>query len=224
MHKQQSLFISRNRNEINVLIDFCANHNIDLITHSFLTFEKVSFSIKESYEAIFFGSPRAVKFFFSQQRVAENCTIIGCIGEMTAESLRVIGIEPTFIGQQAGNPGKVGRQFKEIVGSKRVLFPQAENSNRSVSSLFPADQLEEITCYKTSTNSTLIPNCDYYIFTSPSNVEGFLKANNILSKAAVIAWGKTTEKYLFEQGIVVDYTLKEAKEEEVLNWIDKDKK
>ena len=224
MHKQQSLFISRNRNEINALIEFCANHNIDLITHSFLTFEEVSFSIKESYEAIFFGSPRAVKFFFSQQQLAENCTIIGCIGEMTAESLRAIGIEPTFIGQQAGNPSEVGQQFKEIVGSKRVLFPQAENSNRSVASLFPTDQPEEVTCYKTSTNSSHIPNCDYYVFTSPSNVEGFLKVNAISSKATVIAWGKTTEKYLVEKGIVVDYTLKEAKEEEVLNWIHKDKK
>ena len=99
MHKQL-IFISRNRNEINTLIEFCTTHNIDLITHSFLTFEKVSFSIKESYVAIFFGSPIAVKFFFSQQHLAENCTIIGCIGELTAESLRAIGIEPTFVGHQ----------------------------------------------------------------------------------------------------------------------------
>jgi len=220
MHNQQSIFISRNRNEINALIEFCTTHNIDLITHSFLTFEEVSFSIKESYEAIFFGSPRAVKFFFSQHQLAKNCTIIGCIGEMTAESLKAIGIEPTFVGQKAGNPSEVGQQFKNTAGSKRVLFPQAENSNRSVSSLFPTDQQEEVTCYKTSTNSTLIPNCDYYVFTSPSNVEGFLKTNTISSKATVIAWGKTTEQYLIEKGIVVSHTLKEAREEEVLEILE----
>lgn len=223
MHKQ-SLFISRNHNEINRLIEFCSTHKIDLISHSFLSFEQVICSIKESYEAIFFGSPRAVKFFFSQQHLAENCTIIGCIGEVTAESLRAIGIEPTFVGHQAGNPTEVGEKFNQLVGLKRVLFPQAEKSNRSVSSLFPKTQLEEVTCYKTNINSIEIPNCDYYVFTSPSNVEGFLKSNVIPSNASVIAWGKTTAKFLVGKGIVVDYTMKEAKEEEVLNWIENDKK
>lgn len=220
MHKQQSLFISRNRNEISILIDFCSKKNIELIAHSFLRFEEIRFTISKPYEAIFFGSARAVKFFFSQQKLAENCTIIGCIGEMTAESLRVIGIEPTFVGQQAGKPDEVGQQFKAIVGSNRVLFPQAENSNRSISSLFQEDQLEELTCYKTTTNSEKIPDCNYYVFTSPSNVEGFLKANNFPSNVQVIAWGKTTEKYLVEKGIPVDYTLKEAREEEVLEILD----
>ena len=220
MHKKQSLFISRNRDEISILIDFCSKKNIELIAHSFLTFEEIPFTIREPYKAIFFGSPRAVKFFFSQHKLGENCTIIGCIGEMTAESLRIIGIDPTFVGQQAGKPDEVGQQFKAIVGSNRVLFPQAASSNRSVASLFPEGQIEEITCYKTTTNSEKITDCSYYVFTSPSNVEGFLKVNIIPSNAQVIAWGKTTEKYLIEKGIPVDYVLKEAREEELLEILE----
>ena len=57
------IFISKSITEIDNLLDFTQEKEIELIAHSFLQFEAIAFKIESSYDAIFFGSPRAVDFF-----------------------------------------------------------------------------------------------------------------------------------------------------------------
>jgi uroporphyrinogen-III synthase len=109
-------------------------------------------------------------------------------------------------------------EFKELVGNKIVLFPQSSISNRSIPSVFPAEQIKEISIYKTATYPKIISNCDYYVFTSPSNVDGFLIENKFPSTAKIIAWGKTTEKYLIEKGVKVEHTLNNSTVEELVEY------
>ena len=214
---KRPLFISKNVNEIEQLINFAQEKEIKLIAHSFLQFEAIPFKIKSSFEAIFFGSPRAVDFFLKQEKL-NTSVFIGCVGEITAQSLIEKGYTPNYIGKSSGDTSKIAIEFKELVKDKKVLFPQSSISHRSIASLFPPDQIEEISIYKTATYPKSIPTCDYYIFTSPSNVDGFLIENKFPLTAKIIAWGKTTEKYLIKKGVKVKYTLKNSSVEELIEY------
>ena len=212
------LFISKNVNEIEQLINFCQERDeIDLIAHSFLQFEAISFKIKSSYDAIFFGSPRAVDFFLEQEQL-DSSVFIGCVGEITAQSLQQKGYTPNFIGKSAGDTSQIGLEFKELVKDKKVIFPQSSISHRSIASLFPPHQIEEISIYKTATYPKTIPTCDYYIFTSPSNVDGFLIDNQFPLDAKIIAWGKTTCNYLLEKHQTVEHTLQYSTVDELIEY------
>ena len=211
------LFISKNINEIEQLINFAKEKDIELIAHSFLQFEAIPFNIKSSYDAIFFGSPRAVDFFLEQEKL-DSSVFIGCVGEITAQSLQDKGYTPHFIGKSAGDTSKIGLEFKEVVQDKKVLFPQSSISHRSIASLFTPYQIEEISIYKTATYPKSVPICDYYIFTSPSNVEGFLIENQFPLDAKIIAWGKTTCNYLLEKNQKVEHTLINSTVDELIEY------
>ena len=214
------LLISKSITEIDSLQKFCQEKEIELIAHSFLQFESIPFTVDFNYKAIFFGSPRAVDFFLKQE-IVDPSVFIGCVGEITAQSLIEKGYTPNFIGKSSGDTSKIAIEFKELVGNKIVLFPQSSISNRSIPSVFPAEQIKEISIYKTATYSKKISNCDYYVFTSPSNVDGFLIENQFPSTAKIIAWGKTTEKYLIEKGMKVEHTLKNSSVEEFIEYFNK---
>jgi uroporphyrinogen-III synthase len=211
------LFISKSITEIDSLQKFCQEKEIELIAHSFLQFESIPFTVDFNYEAIFFGSPRAVDFFLKQE-IVDPSAFIGCVGEITAQSIIEKGYTPNYIGKSSGDTSKIAIEFKELVGNKIVLFPQSSISNRSIPSVFPAEQIKEISVYKTATYSKKISNCDYYVFTSPSNVDGFLIENQFPSSAKIIAWGKTTEKYLVEKAMKVEHTLKNSTIEELIEY------
>lgn len=200
------LFISKSIKEIETLADFCTKNQYGLFPHSFLQFESIPFKINQNYQAIFFGSPRAVDFFLAQESIP-NQVYIGCIGEITANHLRLTSYEPHFTGKMSGDASQVALDFKNQVGDKIVFFPQSSSSNRTISSVFDPQQIIEMSIYKTILVSKSIPNCDYYVFTSPSNVDGFLLENEIANDAKVIAWGKTTEKYLISKNLKVYKTL-----------------
>ena len=212
------IFISKSITEIDNLLDFAQEKEIELIAHSFLQFEAIPFHIESTYEAIFFGSPRAVDFFLEQEKL-DSSVFIGCVGEITAKSLQDKGYTPNFIGKSSGDTSKIGLEFKELVQDKKVLFPQSSISHRSIASLFPPDQIEEISIYKTTTYPKSIPICDYYIFTSPSNVDGFLIENQFPLVAKIIAWGKTTCSYLLEKNKKVEHTLINSTVDELIEYL-----
>ncbi|MDB0011369.1 uroporphyrinogen-III synthase [Crocinitomicaceae bacterium] len=211
-----TLFISKKEEDLKSHFHLFKAKSITVIAHSFLQFEAVPFNLKSVYQALFFGSPRAVQFFLQQEEILDN-TFIGCIGEVTAKPLLDKGIKVDFIGKSAGNPSEVAQQFKEEVGDKRVLFPQSLSSNRSVVRVFPLTQVEEISIYKTVIVPQNIPDCSIYVFTSPSNVDGFLKENSIPVNAKVIAWGSTTANHIISKNLSVDIILKEASIEELIS-------
>jgi uroporphyrinogen-III synthase len=211
-----TLFISKKEEDLKSQLSLFKAKSIEVIAHSFLQFEGIPYNVESTYQALFFGSPRAVNFFLRLEKIPEN-TFIGCIGDVTAQSLLEKGIKVDFVGKSAGNPSAVANQFKEQIGDKRVLFPQSLSSNRSIVSVFPPTQVEEIPIYKTVIVPQTIPDCCVYVFTSPSNVDGFLKGNSFPEKSKIIAWGKTTEKHLTSKGLLVDITLKEASIEELIS-------
>jgi uroporphyrinogen-III synthase len=201
------VFISKEASEVQELNNFLDSNGDRLIAHSFLHFEKVEFELESAFDVIFFGSPRAV-IFFKAQNIIPTGVLIACAGAKTAELLEHIGHPADFVGVNSGKMKDVAAKFKEWCGDKHVLFPTSDLSLKTVSSVFDDSQKTEITVYSTQIKGKEIEASDTYVFTSPSNVKGFLESNTSLPEnAKVIAWGESTAAELTENNIVVSEIL-----------------
>jgi uroporphyrinogen-III synthase len=210
------IFISKNADELPALRSFCVSHNISLQAQSLLKFKANDFEVKNPFDIVFFSSIRAAEFFLLNAKL--NGALVACIGNTTAEKLRVLGIQPDFIGENSGNPAHVAEAFQTYVGHRRVLIPCSDISARSMVKALPSDQVEEVVVYETQTASVAIPPCDVYVFTSPSSVDAFLHENDA-PEGLAIAWGTTTEAQMIKRGMVVSFVLKTASEDEVVEVI-----
>ena len=197
MHKR--VFISKPEIESKALYTLLNDKGYELISASFLQFNAVPFKINHPFEVIFFGSPRAVDFFFKEHSLPST-TLIACVGKKTSAKLEQKGCTVHFTGKGA-NPEEIGLGFKSWCADKRVLFPISDRSLRSISKLFPVDQKEEVITYQTNIVDHSIPPCDFYLFSSPSNVEGFLRTNSLPDNCQVISWGQSTFDYCNEHHI-----------------------
>ena len=59
----KSTFISKSPDEVSVLSDFLLENDQSLFAQSFLSFEKVKFTVSEEFAIVFFNSPRSAHFF-----------------------------------------------------------------------------------------------------------------------------------------------------------------
>jgi uroporphyrinogen-III synthase len=200
------------------LKQFCAFQNIDLHATSQLSFEAVPFTITHPFEVVFFSSVRAGRFFLRSYDGPLSSLQFACIGEETAQKFN---IEFAFVGEEAGNPEKVAEKFKNWLGDKRLLIPHSSLSQKTIASIIPSSQCESVCIYNTLLKPSLVPECDVYVFTSPSNLEAFLQVNKLPEHAKVIAWGITTEKALLKAKINPSLTLKNAQLEELIDVLSK---
>ncbi|MBI1836970.1 MAG: uroporphyrinogen-III synthase [Flavobacteriia bacterium] len=214
----QKLFISKPITEVQELNDFCQKKHLKLIAHSFLSFEPIPFIIPSNSDVFFFGSKRSVDFFLTQAVIPSHIKI-ACVGEGTANYIISKGYHPTFIGEKSGEIENVAINFKQWLGTRSVVFIQAKDSNRSVSKQINIKQSTELIVYKTILTPTKIEPCNSYVFTSPSNVDGFLVENNIPPNSKIIAWGNTTENHLINHGFTVYFKLKNSSIAELIPFL-----
>lgn len=189
------LFISKELTDIPNLETFCSENNIQLFAHSFLTFNGLPFELPSAFDIIFFSSPRSVTFFFEQHQLPIN-TLIACAGETTQKAIEQRGYIVSFVPKESGTISKSADEFSKWVEKRTVLFPISTISNQSYSSALPNNQRIEITIYNTSVESTKISDCDFYAFTSPSNVKAYFQSNEPPKNAHLFAWGETTKASL----------------------------
>ena len=218
MRKQ--VFISKPKSELLEILPDLESFN--LIAHSFLAFQGMTEEERDAWDEdadiIFFSSPRSVIFFFAQHPLFKGVKL-ACTGSATAAILNGMGHEVAFVGKNSGDMASVAEEFKTWCGDRKVLFPLSDRSLKTVSKAFPEDQKVEITVYKTIIESEKIPMCDIYVFTSPSNVEGFFLENKIPTKAHVVSWGKSTSKRLNEYNITPQYTLTDSTLNELIDHL-----
>ena len=212
----KSIFISKTPNEARVLFDFLLENDQSLIAQSFLSFEKAPFQLKKAFDIVFFNSPRSVKFFLENYKLTDDI-LIGCTGFKTAEIVASFGYPVHFIGNEASKTSQIAAEFKEWCNGRKVLFPISNISLKTISTVFSEEEKEELVVYKTNVEGLDIPDCDTYIFTSPSNVRGFLINNSIPNNAKVISWGESTTRELGVSGIVVNHVLLNATIEELFD-------
>lgn len=187
----KSLFISKNPGELGALQAFATENDYQLIAHSFLEFSPRPFSIDPSFDVLFFGSPRAVMFFKSQLDIPKD-TAIACVGEKTELLLTSLGHPVDFSGSGKGSITEVADAFAKWVGERKVLFPVSSMSLGTFPKRLSEAQRQIVACYQTDVKGRRIATCDIYVFTSPSNVEGFLLENELPDDALIIAWGEST--------------------------------
>ena len=199
---------------------FCNNQRIRLLKLAFICFEKVDFALPHTrFDWIFFTSPRSVAFFLDNIADVDimKKVNIACIGNTTKESIEKYGLTVQFTGVNSGDPHRIAEEFKNRIGESKVLFPQSNRSNRSIQQFLTSAQIIDVIVYKTELIQKKITDTyDVVIFTSPSNVDGFLLENIIpIEISAVISWGKTTSKKLKENNIPIHQELKTSSFEEL---------
>lgn len=194
------LFISKDIKSIGQLSRYAAEHKIDLIAHSFLSFNAIPFNIEKEYDIIFFNSPRAVDYFLLQETILPG-TKIACIGTSTKLQLVNRGYKVDFTGESS-DPLIIAKEFADWVGDDIVLVPHSTISKHSVLTYLDSEQVVSVPVYETQISSKEIEPCDIYIFSSPSNAEGFLCSNILQPSSTIIAYGTSTQDYLKEHGIV----------------------
>lgn len=208
-----SLFISKNADDLDKeLIDFCLEKAVEINAHSFLSFQKVPFTIPDC-EVVFFSSPRSVEFTISN--IPSNCKI-ACTGKKTADVLQQNGFTPDFIATQTSDLDQASKEFANWVGNRKVFFPCSDISKKSFTQHLPEEQVELRIVYNTIIQSEKIKQSDILIFTSPSNVNAFFQKNKC-SHETIIAWGESTSKELKKNGKDDHFILTEPSQKELVD-------
>lgn len=215
----RSIFITKSPADRGVLYDFCNTHSIDIHYHSFLTFKQVDLLENPSSDVLFFSSKRAVDYYL-QQTALSNKTLIACIGDSTKSHLETKGFQVDFVGENAGKPSVVSQKLSDWLGTRSITIVLAKDSKQSILTKLDPIKTKLAVVYETVISAQKIDQSyDCYVFTSPSNVAGFLNKNLVPTDAFVIAWGETTKEYLLEKGIESSSTLEFANEAEVVSLI-----
>lgn len=215
----KKILITKNSEDAGELLSFCNCNNLKVEYHSFISFQQQSIKVPEDYPIFFFSSKRAVHFFLKQHEIPSK-TRIACIGNSTYDYLNELNYKIDFVGNNPGDPNEVGIELEKWSNGDRIVLISSSETNYSVSDALHNSQFTFIHPYKTILNSVKLKReFDYIIFTSPSNVNGFLRFNEIKAGTKVIAWGKTTEKELVSLGYQPEITLKKASENEVVDYL-----
>jgi uroporphyrinogen-III synthase len=212
------LFFSGTIKPDGALSRFCSENGWELTAKSLIAFEAVAFELPDSFDVVFFSSPRSVYYFFSQKEI-NSSFVSACIGKGTAAALEGLNISPEFVGEKSGIPEKVATDFVEWLGERDVLFPVSSRSNETISKYVPVVQRKSIVCYNTLFVPELVEQQDVYVFTSPSNVASFLKVNNFPVDSRIISWGKSTDKKIVKTNNNSYFILEESSEDALVNLL-----
>jgi uroporphyrinogen-III synthase len=212
----RSILITKSKDDKGALYDYCISQNIDIHYHSFLTFKQIELPEIPTTDVLFFSSKRAVDYFLNQSKIPTK-TAIACIGESTKKHLESSGFKVDFVGENAGKPKEISRKLKEWLGASSITIVLAKESKQSILTHLDPIKSKMAVVYDSVISAQKIDqNFDCYVFTSPSNVAGFLGENILPANAKVIAWGETTKEYLEAKQIDVTKTLETSSENEVV--------
>lgn len=210
-----TIFISRELSEDSLFHQLEA-YNCDVISQSLISFSPISFSHFPSCDYVFFYSKNAVRFFFEQiNKEIDNKIKWACIGKSTSDYLyHNMNIKADFIGN--GKPKETAQEFKKVAQGKKVLFPRAAQSKKSIQTLLKEDLIViDLMVYNNEKiKKPFYQSFDLLIFTSPLNVEAFFE-NNTYQSQKIVVIGHTTAQAL-EQLKISDYIVASQPFESVL--------
>lgn len=170
----------------------------------------------KEFEWVFFNSKESVRYFF--QHFANPPQVkYAAVGQGTAD-LASKHVPISFIGKNADTE-TVGREFAEVVGTAAVLFPISSISKRTVQRALPSNQCIDLICYHTSPIAHKVERYQTAIFSSPSNIDGFLMENKARQIENIICYGATTAHRALKAGFSGIYTLKEITPSSILKAI-----
>lgn len=200
----KKIFISRELNSDSIFKIKLENEGFEIWDESLLEFELVPFNKIPDTDWIFFYSQKGVTFFFNHIhkndiRIPKNLKLAG-FGEKTAKTIEQFTM-CHFVG--TGNAQTTTPDFLKLARGKKILFPRAENSQRSIQQLIDNESTtEDLIVYKNFPKKEFnIPQMDYLFFMSPMNAKVFFHKYKLKKNQKVFAIGKTTAKALSKLGV-----------------------
>jgi len=191
------VFLSRNVPS-KALVDHARKSDWDLICFSCIEFSLISESGPPLSDWIFFYGPSAVKLFAKNFKTRSFRFAV--LGEGTADAMRESGIQPEFIGKSS-DTSEVMVEFEAVLKSdERVVQARGEKSFERLREQLPSSQILDWPFYRTQAKPEL-PEAiaDYYIFTSPSNAEAYLKRYDLPLQTVVVVLGESTRAMVREK-------------------------
>jgi hydroxymethylbilane synthase len=201
----QSVFISREVSEQSYFRKALEKHSIRIEARSMIrtvpVITKLAPHILTDASWVFFSSKNAVEYFFKLNPVFPAGIKFGVMGTGSEDALRRTGHFADYVGQ-SGDTAEVAAEFARLANGKKVLFPCAEASLRSIQQgLSPDTKVIDLPVYETVLEEDVEPtSADVLVFTSPSNVEAYFADNLLVPNQKVVAIGKSTGKKFDEMG------------------------
>jgi uroporphyrinogen-III synthase len=193
MKKSKSVLISKELGKNPLIKQWCNDQEISLIEKSFITFQGLPGKSIPTTDWVFFSSPNSVELYFQHYQL--KARQIAAYSDGTSRALMQAGYSPDFIGDITKSPKQIGADFLSILHPEStVFFPISNLSKKSIYRVVSKVRScsFEVTYTTLLAKESLVDLMDILIFTSPSNLEGFLRKNKIADCAILIAIGDTT--------------------------------
>ena len=195
MKPNSSILITRRLKSNSLLRDWIEENGFVLEEQAFIKIEAIRHLEIPKTAWIFFSSPAGAELFLDNYKI--EAKKIGVFGEGTNEILVNHGLTASFIGDSSKTSAEIARKFFEEVQNESVLFPISQLSKRNISSHGNPNQIVELNSYRTQlVEKNLAEKPTIIIFTSTSNVDGYLFSNQISEENKIIVFGETTAKHL----------------------------
>ncbi|MEO8069364.1 MAG: hydroxymethylbilane synthase [Flavobacteriales bacterium] len=195
--KPTRVFITRALSGDELMVRASAAHGITVIGAALFSPRAIEFIVPENFDRIFFTSRNAVRFFAQGGGRLDDAPC-DAIGSGTAEELRRHGAEVAFVGDGPDTP-RIARDYAERFSVQRVLFPCANEGQRTVQSALLAGNALDLHVYRMEpTGSIVVPDVDVAIITSPTNAEASHAVQPLDGFKHVIAMGTSTAQRIAE--------------------------
>lgn len=197
-----SVFLSRRPEPLGPFDQLLKHPGVKLIAEPLIRTTKIPFSHTPQTKWIFFSSKNAIRYFFEQSPQLPEGVRYGVVSSASEAYLQSFGKSSDFVGHGT-DLLKIAKDFADVLGNDSVLFPQAMDSLRTIQKQIAfTNTLYNLYTYKTIIRDDFdIPYTDVLIFTSPSNVEAYLRKYKIDLRQTVIAMGSSTKFKLAQHGI-----------------------
>lgn len=200
--KNGRVYISRSAKQAQHFFRTLTYCGYDVKGCSLTRYDLVPFSGLPACDWIFFSSKNCVKYFLTQHPGIPAGVKVGSIGGATAAALKSKGIITDFTGD-SNDTAEIGKQFSDLVGNARVLFPQSTASFRTIQKQFTSQKnLIDMVVYDTVEDLSALPtDADIIVLTSPTNAMLYLRKKKAEPDQLFIAIGKSTAEVLTKSGI-----------------------
>ena len=196
METKKAVLITRELREGSLIRQWAGENNLSLVEKSFIqTIAVTGLTIPET-DWIFFSSPQSVELYFEQYDL--RAKKVAALSEGTAHGVSEYDRPLNFIGDPAKTTKEIGADFfKQLHPDESVLFPLSDISKKNVSAQNTGHKVIELITYKTASIAEKInEDLAIVLFTSPSNVDGYLQKNKIAAGTRILAIGETTRDHL----------------------------
>lgn len=199
----KSVLITRELDDNSLFARVLKEKGLKVLGQPFIETKPIPFSSIPVTDWVFFSSRRAIEHFFSQAKTIPASVKWAALSEGTAQELKKHVSNIHFVGTKIKTP-EIAQEFAVECENKSVLFPMAIDSLQSVQkNLSFSTRVVNLFVYKTlELTKESVPTVDRVVFTSPSNVRGYLNSTAWKPEQQMaVAIGESTSYELKNHGI-----------------------